>query len=88
MFAMAGALRELTLTQEDERSLVGATIVMGWGNSLGYGLGAFLGKRGLEPKPDANLLPFMLFVLAIGGLTRVLQLTYRGAQDRIAAKPQ
>jgi hypothetical protein len=107
MFGMAGALRELTLSDPDRRSLVDAMIMMGWGNSVGYALGAFIGKRGLEPwasaynvltrrptnqrptfRPmlDKNLPPFLLFVLAIVGLARVLQLTYRGSRESISPK--
>ena len=90
LFGLVGALRELRglRTGADVRALVSAAALMGWGNSAGYTIGALLGKRGLEPRPDANLVPFSLFCAAIAGLARTLQLVWKGAStpDSVAAK--
>ena len=80
LLGLVGALRELRGLRDaaDVRALVSAAALMGWGNSVGYTVGALLGKRGLEPRPDGNLVPFSLFCAAIAGLARTLQLLWKG----------
>ena len=80
MLGLVGAIRELALNVTERRSLVTWIAVMGWGNSVGYTVGAFLGKRGLEPKSRGDLVPFSCFLAAISGLVRTLQLLWRGCQ--------
>ena len=41
-------------------------------------MGSLLGKRGLEPRADGNIIPFSLFCAAIAGLARTLQLLWKG----------
>uniref|UniRef100_A0A7S3PK88 Uncharacterized protein n=1 Tax=Aplanochytrium stocchinoi TaxID=215587 RepID=A0A7S3PK88_9STRA len=80
LFAIAGALKELNLSASDRKSLAFYSVMMGWGNSLGYSVGALIGKRGLEAKPDGNLPPLALFLSAMYALAKVMQLTYKGTQ--------
>ena len=81
MFAMAGCVREFELSERDRSSLVFWTIVMGWGNTLGYTVGAFLRHRGLQPG-GLNNPPLALFLLAMYALVRVLRLSWRGSSQR------
>jgi len=80
LLGLVGALRELRGLRDaaDVRALVSAAALMGWGNSVGYTVGALLGKRGLEPRADGNISPFSLFCAAIAGLARTLQLLWKG----------
>lgn len=81
LFGMAGALRELDLSNADRSSLAYYSIIMGWGNSLGYTVGALLGARGLEiTGVDRNLPPLSLFLSAMFALAKVLQITWKGSQ--------
>lgn len=80
LFAMAGCIREFSLSDADRASLSTNAILMGWCNSLGYAVGAALGKRGLEfTGLDSNLPPLVLFLTAMYALAKVLQLSWRGA---------
>ena len=80
LFGMAGALRELDLSVKDRTDLASYSIMMGWGNSIGYTLGALLGARGLQLKLDANLPPLSFFLSAMYALAKVLQLTWKGSR--------
>ena len=82
MFAMAGCIREFRLSKSEKDSLVWWTIVMGWGNTLGYTVGAFLRHRGLKPG-GLNNPPLALFLTAMYALVRVLQLSWRGSQRMV-----
>ncbi len=82
MYGLAGALREFALSKADRTSLTSWAIVMGWCNSLGYTVGALLGKRGLEfTGVDRNLPPLSLFLTAMYALAKVLQLSWRGSRE-------
>ena len=87
MLAMAGALSKFTLSKGDEDALTYWTIMMGWTNSLGYGIGAMLGKRGLEFTGfDRNLPPLSLFLVAMYSLFQVMRLSWKGSRQLEGAK--
>lgn len=84
LYAMAGAISKFNLNSEDRESLTDNSILMGWTNTLGYTVGALIGKRGLKLTGiDGNLPPLALFCVAMYALAKVLYLSWKGSQARV-----
>mmetsp|Transcript_40866 Transcript_40866/g.82386 ORF Transcript_40866/g.82386 Transcript_40866/m.82386 type:complete len:169 (+) Transcript_40866:57-563(+) len=75
LFGVAGCLRLLKLDDDDTRSLVTSSAVMGWGNTLGYLIGAYLSARGLKPVTISTKPPFLLDLDGSGPLGSIARNT-------------
>ena len=81
LYAMAGVISKFCLTEGERKSLTYNSILMGWTNTLGYTVGAMLGKRGLKfTGLDGNLPPLVLFCTAMYALAKVLYLSWKGSR--------
>eukprot|EP00930_Biecheleria_cincta_P005341 TRINITY_DN106265_c0_g1_i1.p1 TRINITY_DN106265_c0_g1~~TRINITY_DN106265_c0_g1_i1.p1 ORF type:complete len:169 (+),score=21.76 TRINITY_DN106265_c0_g1_i1:78-584(+) len=60
LFGASSSLHLLQLTALEVRRLTDCCALMGWGNTLGYTLGAFLKARGLKPITLMTTAPYLL----------------------------
>ena len=87
LYAMAGVISTFCWTHGERKSLTYNTILMGWTNTLGYIVGAMLGKRGLKfTGMDGNIPPLVLFCTAMYALTKVLYFSWKGSRPLSVAE--
>lgn len=87
MLAVSGAAGHLVLGERRSRLCVLGLVVAGYGNVAASVIGAASGNRGLEfAPPVANVVVYLLFVVAVVGVVSSLVLVALGARDALRAR--